>query len=54
MAAITGTREIFMKAGSDINITCVVRGAIRGAPVTWYHVLPRPSREYNRKKKHFV
>ncbi|KAK3850877.1 hypothetical protein Pcinc_042442 [Petrolisthes cinctipes] len=44
MAAITGTREIFMKAGSDINITCVVKGAIRGAPVTWYHVLPRPSR----------
>ncbi|XP_050705115.1 uncharacterized protein LOC126990551 [Eriocheir sinensis] len=30
-----------MKAGSDINITCVVKGAIRGAPVTWYHVLPR-------------
>ncbi|XP_050713137.1 uncharacterized protein LOC126996565 [Eriocheir sinensis] len=30
-----------MKAGSDINITCVVKGAIRGAPVIWYHVLPR-------------
>ncbi|XP_063883103.1 kin of IRRE-like protein 3 isoform X2 [Scylla paramamosain] len=42
-ATITGTREIFMKAGSDINITCVVKGAIRGAPITWYHVLPRPS-----------
>ncbi|XP_069941787.1 zwei Ig domain protein zig-8-like [Cherax quadricarinatus] len=41
-AAITGTREMFMKAGSDINITCTVKGAIRGAPVTWYHVLPRP------------
>ncbi|XP_050690438.1 uncharacterized protein LOC126982437 [Eriocheir sinensis] len=40
-ARITGSREIFMKAGSDINITCVVKGAIRGAPVTWYHVLPR-------------
>nr|XP_045615402.1 hemicentin-1-like [Procambarus clarkii] len=41
-AAITGTQDMFMKAGSDINITCVVKGAIRGAPVTWYHVLPRP------------
>ncbi|XP_071534656.1 hemicentin-2-like isoform X2 [Panulirus ornatus] len=41
-ATITGVREMFMKAGSDINITCVIKGAIRGAPITWYHVLPRP------------
>ncbi|XP_066965331.1 uncharacterized protein [Macrobrachium rosenbergii] len=41
-AEITGTQQIFMKAGSDINITCVVAGAVRGASVKWYHVLPQP------------
>ncbi|XP_068237427.1 uncharacterized protein [Palaemon carinicauda] len=41
-AEITGTQQIFMKAGSDINITCIVAGAVRGATVKWYHVLPQP------------
>ncbi|XP_042205935.1 uncharacterized protein LOC121855134 [Homarus americanus] len=40
-AEIQGTHQMFMKAGSDINITCIVTGNVRGSPVTWYHTLPR-------------
>ncbi|XP_037779174.1 uncharacterized protein LOC119575598 isoform X1 [Penaeus monodon] len=39
-AEITGTQQMFMKAGSDINITCVVKDNIRGASINWYHTLP--------------
>ncbi|XP_047468871.1 uncharacterized protein LOC125025044 isoform X2 [Penaeus chinensis] len=39
-AEITGTQQMFMKAGSDINITCVVKDSIRGASINWYHTLP--------------
>ncbi|CAL4165630.1 unnamed protein product, partial [Meganyctiphanes norvegica] len=37
VASITGSREMFMKAGSNINITCVVSGSAQPAPVLWYH-----------------
>ncbi|XP_071518932.1 lachesin-like isoform X2 [Panulirus ornatus] len=39
-ADIRGSRLVFMKAGSDINITCVITGNVHGSPVTWYHALP--------------
>ncbi|CAL4140703.1 unnamed protein product, partial [Meganyctiphanes norvegica] len=40
VARILGSREVFMKAGSDINITCMVDGGIqvRTVPVTWLHL----------------
>ncbi|XP_076042106.1 uncharacterized protein LOC143026004 [Oratosquilla oratoria] len=41
-AEISGTSELFMRAGSDINVTCVVVGAPRGTPIQWYHTLPQP------------
>ncbi|XP_069166034.1 uncharacterized protein [Procambarus clarkii] len=43
-AEIQGTHQMFMKAGSDINITCIVTGNVRGSHVTWYHALPRQSK----------
>nr|XP_053637332.1 uncharacterized protein LOC128692286 [Cherax quadricarinatus] len=40
-ATIYGSRAVFMKAGSDLNITCVITGvSSQAAPVTWYHVNP--------------
>ncbi|KAK7065801.1 hypothetical protein SK128_021644 [Halocaridina rubra] len=41
-AEITGTQQLFMKAGSNINITCLVTGAVRGTLIKWYHILSRP------------
>ncbi|XP_076033802.1 uncharacterized protein LOC143020847 [Oratosquilla oratoria] len=41
-AEIAGASEVFMRAGSDINVTCVVIGAPRGTPIQWYHSLPLP------------
>ncbi|XP_068238752.1 hemicentin-1-like [Palaemon carinicauda] len=41
-ATIQGLGEVFMKTGSDINITCVITGAtIETSPVTWYHAMPK-------------
>ncbi|KAK8377301.1 hypothetical protein O3P69_013736 [Scylla paramamosain] len=35
-AVILGAREVFMRAGSDLNITCLIKGAAPEAtPVTW-------------------
>ncbi|XP_071524894.1 hemicentin-1-like [Panulirus ornatus] len=40
-ATIVGSAAVFMKAGSDLNITCLITGATaQAAPVTWYHVNP--------------
>ncbi|XP_063589785.1 protein turtle homolog A-like [Penaeus indicus] len=39
-ATIVGTSAVFMKAGSDINITCIITGASKATPVTWYHPHP--------------
>ncbi|XP_050715524.1 uncharacterized protein LOC126998143 isoform X2 [Eriocheir sinensis] len=42
-AEIHGTRQVYMKTGSDINITCLVSGHLRDSPITWYHApLPVP------------
>ncbi|XP_042871907.1 uncharacterized protein LOC122253153 [Penaeus japonicus] len=40
-ATIAGTSAVFMKAGSDINITCIITGASKATPVTWYHITPQ-------------
>ncbi|XP_045104491.1 contactin-5-like [Portunus trituberculatus] len=40
-ATILGSRAVFMKAGSDLNVTCRITGATeQAAPVTWYHTNP--------------
>ncbi|KAK8380547.1 hypothetical protein O3P69_016857 [Scylla paramamosain] len=36
-AEIQGTQQVYMKTGSDINITCVVSGHLRDSPITWYY-----------------
>ncbi|KAA0201667.1 hypothetical protein HAZT_HAZT002444 [Hyalella azteca] len=36
-ASIVGSSEVFMKLGSDINITCVVTGHTPPLNVVWYH-----------------
>ncbi|KAA0184589.1 hypothetical protein HAZT_HAZT002441 [Hyalella azteca] len=35
---ILGSHEVYLKAGSDMNITCVLEGHKRPTHVTWYHV----------------
>ncbi|XP_050728642.1 uncharacterized protein LOC127004636 isoform X2 [Eriocheir sinensis] len=40
-ATIVGSNDVFMKAGSDLNVTCTITGATeQAAPVTWYHTNP--------------
>ncbi|CAL4071294.1 unnamed protein product [Meganyctiphanes norvegica] len=43
-AEILGSREVFMKAGSGINITCVITGVPpeKTVPVTWLHTIHLP------------
>ncbi|CAL4156791.1 unnamed protein product, partial [Meganyctiphanes norvegica] len=36
-AHILGSRDMYMRAGSNINITCEVTGAVAKMPVIWYH-----------------
>lgn len=37
VASITGSGEVYMKAGSDINITCVVIGYVKPINILWFH-----------------
>ncbi|XP_071539147.1 uncharacterized protein [Panulirus ornatus] len=38
-ARILGSDAVYMRAGSDLNITCIISGATpKTASVTWYHV----------------
>ncbi|KAL7630659.1 UNVERIFIED_CONTAM: hypothetical protein RMT77_019135 [Armadillidium vulgare] len=36
---------MFMKAGSDINITCIITGASNPSHVTWFHITPASRKE---------
>ena len=37
VAGIVGSNEVYMKSGSDINISCVVTGHIKPVNIMWYH-----------------
>ncbi|KAK3857866.1 hypothetical protein Pcinc_035913 [Petrolisthes cinctipes] len=51
-AVIEGDGQVYMKAGSDIKVRCVVRGMMRPhTPVIWYHTLPAPSTSHDIEHK---
>ena len=37
IARIVGSEEVYMKTGSDINITCVVTDYTKPINILWYH-----------------
>ena len=43
-AQIQGSTELFVKTGSDINITCVISDASDKSQVVWYHISPHKSK----------